>query len=632
MAQIKKDTSLRKSILQAAITGQLISDIGGESDVLFSNEKKSKTKLDSEADLPLASRVSKRNSVVSDSERTTPSPRGYAPKTPNEFANFENQNSVSERSERPTLPETGKQLLDRIIEERNNKLLADWKEKQTDLFASNDAHSKNAKTVRSEQIRLSKKIKKPEPIVASEIDEDEIPFEIPENWCWCRLGDLAFIARGGSPRPINEYLTNDPDGYNWIKISDTDKGGKYINSTKQKIKKEGLYKTRLIHKGDFLLTNSMSFGRPYISNIEGCIHDGWLVFSFPNKCISPDFIYHLLSSSFIYNQFADSAAGAVVQNLNTDKVIETLIPLPPLSVQNAIVAKLEQVLPLVDAYENALLQKEELKSTLGDKVKKAILQEAITGKLTESWRKSATIKESGKQLLDRIIEERNAKALAEWEESLKKNVGGKATLPSFASKTRAKKPVPVVASEIEEEEIPFEVPENWCWCHLGEICNEIKRGKSPKYVDRSDYLAFAQKCNVKTGGIDLSLALYLDEKSIDRYSEEDNLIKGDVVINSTGGGTMGRVGYYETKVPEGIKGVYPDSHVTVIRSVGNINQRYLYYILKHNQPVLEDCGTGSTNQTELKPAVLANFVIPLPPLEEQEEIVKKVEELLLLCK
>ena len=220
-------------------------------------------------------------------------------------------------------------------------------------------------------------------------------------------------------------------------------------------------------------------------------------------------------------------------------------------------------------------------------LRKAILQAAITGQLIPTCHSELASEsaETGKELLDRIIEERNKKLLNEWEEALKKN-------------PKAKKPVPVVASEIEEEEIPFEVPESWCWCHLGEVCNEIKRGKSPKYVDRSDYLAFAQKCNVKTGCIDLNLALYLDEKSIDRYSEEDNLIQGDVVINSTGGGTMGRVGYYETKVPEGIKGVYPDSHVTVIRSVGNINQRYLYYILKHNQPVLEDCGTGSTNQTE----------------------------------
>ena len=126
--------------------------------------------------------------------------------------------------------------------------------------------------------------------------------------------------------------------------------------------------------------------------------------------------------------------------------------------------------------------------------------------------------------------------------------------------------------------------------------------------------------------------MYLDEKSIGRYSESDNLIQVDVVINSTGGGTMGRVGLYETKVPDGIKGVYPDSHVTVIRSIGGISQHYLYYVLKHNQPMLEDCGTGSTNQTELKPGVLADFVIPLPPLEEQEAIVKKVEELLPLYK
>ena len=189
------------------------------------------------------------------------------------------------------------------------------------------------------QIRVTKKELPP-------ITQEEIPFDIPDSWCWCRLGEIAFIARGGSPRPINEYLTNDSDGYNWIKISDTDKDGKYINSTKQKIKKEGLYKTRLIHKGDFLLTNSMSFGRPYISNIEGCIHDGWLVFSFINELINPDFIYYLLSSSFIYESFLDSAAGAVVKNLNTDKVIETLIPLPPLAEQKRIVSAIEKLLPL----------------------------------------------------------------------------------------------------------------------------------------------------------------------------------------------------------------------------------------------------------------------------------------------
>lgn len=546
MAQIKKDTSLRKAILQAAITGQLISDV--------------------------------------------------------DSASFENQNSVSERSER----QTGKEFLDKIIEERNKKLLAEWEE----------------------ALKKNPKAKKPAPIVASEIDEEEIPFEIPENWCWCRLGDLAFIARGGSPRPINEYLTNDPDGYNWIKISDTDKGGKYINSTKQKIKKEGLYKTRLIHKGDFLLTNSMSFGRPYISNIEGCIHDGWLVFSFPNECISPDFIYHLLSSSFIYNQFADSAAGAVVQNLNTDKVIETLIPLPPLSVQNAIVEKLEQVLPLVDAYENALLQKEELKSVLPDKVKKAILQEAITGQLTEAWRKSATIKESGKQLLDRIIEERNAKALSEWEEALKKNVGGKATLPSFASKTRAKKPVPVVASEIEEEDIPFEVPESWCWCRLGDI-GDFVRGSG---IKRDETRPDGYPC-IRYGEMYTKYKTVINETvsfvDKDVFDSCQKIIKNDIAMALTG---ENEYDIALAAVYTGDKEVAMGGDMTRLRPAF-VNSLFLVFAL--NSPYGIECkselATGNII-VHISNDKLGSIMIPLPPLEEQVEIVKKVEELLPLCK
>ena len=172
---------------------------------------------------------------------------------------------------------------------------------------------------------------------------DEIPFDIPTSWVWCRFNSICDIARGGSPRPIQDYLTDSPEGYNWIKIGDTEKGGKYINSTKERIKPEGLTKTRLIHKGDFLLTNSMSFGRPYISNIDGCIHDGWLVISILGNAFVPDYLYYLLSSQYAYRQFCGRVAGAVVKNLNIDKVAESLIPLPPLAEQKRIVAKLEQL-------------------------------------------------------------------------------------------------------------------------------------------------------------------------------------------------------------------------------------------------------------------------------------------------
>ena len=177
--------------------------------------------------------------------------------------------------------------------------------------------------------------------------DDELPFEIPDSWVWVRLGTVLEIARGGSPRPIQQYLTTEPDGINWIKIGDTDKGGKYIYKTKEKIRPEGVTKSRMVHSGDFLLTNSMSFGRPYILKTDGCIHDGWLVLSNRFDCYSVDFIYYILSSPFAYYQFCDSVSGAVVKNLNSDKVANALFPLPPLAEQHSIVQRIEELLPLV---------------------------------------------------------------------------------------------------------------------------------------------------------------------------------------------------------------------------------------------------------------------------------------------
>lgn len=178
--------------------------------------------------------------------------------------------------------------------------------------------------------------------------EEKFLAEIPANWRYVCLGDLLFVARGGSPRPIQAYLTEDADGINWIKIGDTEINGKYICSTKEKILKEGIKKSRLVKKGDFLLTNSMSFGRPYILKIDGCIHDGWLVLSDENKCFEQDYLYWLLSSPLVFVQFSGMAAGGVVKNLNIDKVKSTVIPLPPVEEQQRIVERLEQLLPLCE--------------------------------------------------------------------------------------------------------------------------------------------------------------------------------------------------------------------------------------------------------------------------------------------
>ena len=177
---------------------------------------------------------------------------------------------------------------------------------------------------------------------------EEVPYEIPESWEWVRFSTLVEIVRGGSPRPIKDYLTSEVDGINWIKIGDTEKGEKYINNVKEKIKKSGLNKTRFVKKGTFLLTNSMSFGRPYILNVDGAIHDGWLAISNYENSLNKDYLFYILSSNVVYSQFLSLISGAVVKNLNSDKVASILIPLPPLSEQTRIVDKIEQSFAHID--------------------------------------------------------------------------------------------------------------------------------------------------------------------------------------------------------------------------------------------------------------------------------------------
>jgi type I restriction enzyme, S subunit len=161
------------------------------------------------------------------------------------------------------------------------------------------------------------------------------------TWRICKISDIFDVARGGSPRPIQNYLTDSDDGLNWIMIGDAVEGSKYITTTKKRIKPEGLKKTRMVNEGDFLLTNSMSFGHPYILKTSGCIHDGWLVLSPKDGRVDQDFFYYLLGSETLYREFSKRATGAVVKNLNTSIVKKVQIPLPPLTEQKRIVKILD---------------------------------------------------------------------------------------------------------------------------------------------------------------------------------------------------------------------------------------------------------------------------------------------------
>ncbi len=162
-----------------------------------------------------------------------------------------------------------------------------------------------------------------------------------KGWQTKKLSEVCLVERGSSPRPIKEFFTTNPDGVNWIKIGDTEEGGRYVYSTAQKITPEGAKQSRFVKEGDFILTNSMSFGRPYIMKTTGYIHDGWFVLRL-KEFIDTDYFYHLLSSDVVQSQFRQLASGAIVQNISGDLVKMAILPIPPLAEQQRIVGLLDE--------------------------------------------------------------------------------------------------------------------------------------------------------------------------------------------------------------------------------------------------------------------------------------------------
>ena len=171
---------------------------------------------------------------------------------------------------------------------------------------------------------------------------------IDEDVRRARIGDVATIVRGASPRPIQKFITSDPEGVPWIKIGDVPADGKYITRTAQRVTLEGAAKSRRVLPGDFVLSNSMSFGRPYVSQIEGYIHDGWLAISAFEDAFERDYLYYLLRSAPVQEEFARRAGAGTVKNLNADIVRSVVIPVPPRADQQRVVELLDRFDALVN--------------------------------------------------------------------------------------------------------------------------------------------------------------------------------------------------------------------------------------------------------------------------------------------
>lgn len=169
---------------------------------------------------------------------------------------------------------------------------------------------------------------------------------IPQGWKEKTLGEVCIVERGSSPRPIKNFITDDGSGVNWIKIGDC--SGKYVTSTAQKITEEGAKKSRHVKEGDFVISNSMSYGKPYILKIDGYIHDGWFVLRLNKNLINADYFYYLLSSNYVKEQYDALATGAIVQNISSDLIKRVQFNLPPLPEQERIVTKLDEAFEAID--------------------------------------------------------------------------------------------------------------------------------------------------------------------------------------------------------------------------------------------------------------------------------------------
>ena len=438
--------------------------------------------------------------------------------------------------------------------------------------------------------------------------DEEIPFEIPNGWEWCRIRHITDVARGGSPRPIKSYITESVEGVNWIKIGDTEKGSKYIHSTKEKIKREGVTKSRIVHKGDFLLTNSMSFGRPYITLIEGCIHDGWLVISPIINSFNQEFFYYLLSSEFAYNQFADKVAGAVVQNLNSDKVANSIFPLPPLAEQQRIVEKIEKLIPHIEHYGKAQAELDLLNKNIREQFKKSVLQYAIEGKLVPQ----DEAEDTAEVLLEQIQKEKQK--LYEENKLKKKDLEHSTIFKGEDNKYYEKIGKNVTCID---EEIPFEIPKDWRWVRMGQI-GDWGAGSTPPRSNPNYYNG--KILWLKTGELNNGIVFDTEEKITEKAFQECSLRINKVgnVLIAMYGATIGKLAIAgkELTTNQACCGCSPYL----------INNWYLFYFLMASREQFIKRGEGGA-QPNISRVKLVEHLIPLPPLSEQLRIVNTIQNI-----
>ena len=465
----------------------------------------------------------------------------------------------------------------RLVEQRSNEGSA------TELYKRIIAEKKAA------GVKPNKKL---EPVT-----EDVIPFEIPDSWMWVRFGDIVSYRMGKTPpREDLKWWNSDVP---WVSISDMPEDG-HIASTKESVSSFAIkekFSDCVSPAGTMIMSFKLTVGRVSILDIDA-VHNEAIISIFPyadEDNTIQSYLFRLLPTVTQYGDTKNAIKGIT---LNSTSICNLLIPLPPLSEQKRIVAKIEELLPLVERYGEAWTKLEEFNRKFPDDMKKSILQQAIQGKLVEQRPEEGT----GEELYQRIQ--------AEKQKFIKDG------------KLKKEKPLP----EITEDEIPFEIPESWKWVRLGNVCSKVVDGDHNPPTGcgtQTDYMMLSAKNINNDRLVQLNDAKYLSKETFIKEDERTNVRKDDIFLTTVA--TLGRSCVYQ--------GGY---NICFQRSVTVITTLILNYFLKYvfDSPYVQNSMNREATGTAQKGFYLKQLValpVPIPPLDEQKRIVAKIEGLLPLC-
>ena len=446
--------------------------------------------------------------------------------------------------------------------------------------------------IQEEKQRLiaEKKIKKEKPL--PEITDDEKPFDIPESWMWVRWGDLSESIQYGYNAPAQ--CTG---RIKMVRISDIQEGKVLWESVPFCNIQEDEIPNYLLKKNDILFARTGgTVGKSYLVKDvpDEAIYAGYLIRTRYSESLCPEYMKYFMESSLYWTQLKNGTIATAQPNCNGKTLSKMVLPLPPLSEQKRIVAKIEELLPYIDRYEQAWSKLEQFNSRFPEDMKKSLLQYAIQGKLVEQRPEEGTAEELFAQ-----IQEEKQRLIAE-------------------KKIKKEKPLP----EITEDEKPFDIPESWRWVRVGN-CGSWGSGATPSRTN-SEYYGGTIPW-LKTGDLNDSVITKIPE-----YITELALEKTSVRLNPVGSVLMAMYGATIGKL--GILGIDATTNQACCACIPyeGIYNKFLFYFLMASRAVFIKMGEGGA-QPNISKEKIVNNLMPLPPLAEQKRIVEKLEQLLPLC-